>query len=353
MDALAVKCRPSTCAPRAQAGFSLTELMVAVALGLFVLAGLSTVFLNSSRTRDEIERANRQIENGRYAMQVLSSDLRLSGFLAEFEIAAAGLPTPAAKPDPCLLTLPDLNAALPLHLQGYDGGAALACLADVRPGTDIVVIRRASSCVRASPGCPDVPGAPYFQASLCNNATELASVAVGDQWRLDTAIGNLDRHKRNCTTISDVRQYHTHIYFVANNDAPGDGIPTLKLASLGAGGFAISPIAQGIENMHFEYGIDSDLDGVPDAFTADPDSFNGCAGPACVAHWRNAMAVKINLLARNTTPSHGDYLDNKTYVLGLKANGSQNVIAAANDKFRRHVYQSEVRLNNPAGRRDR
>ena len=66
------------------AGISLIELMVGITLGLLVLAGLAGVFANSSRSRSDIERASRQIENGRYALQVLTDDIRLAGFYGEF-----------------------------------------------------------------------------------------------------------------------------------------------------------------------------------------------------------------------------------------------------------------------------
>ncbi|MBM3343261.1 MAG: prepilin-type N-terminal cleavage/methylation domain-containing protein [Betaproteobacteria bacterium] len=45
---------------RAQRGFSLIELMVAIALGLLILAALTTVFVNASATRSEIDRTSRQ-----------------------------------------------------------------------------------------------------------------------------------------------------------------------------------------------------------------------------------------------------------------------------------------------------
>jgi type IV pilus assembly protein PilW len=342
--------RRSNCGGSYQTGLTLIELMIALTLGMLVVSAVVAAFVNSSRTRDEVERTNQQIENGRYAMQVLGDDLRLAGYLAEFNIAQAGLPAPAAKPDPCAFDLATLTASLPLHIQGYDNGAALTCLSDVRPNTDILVVRRASTCVSGAANCATVAGAPYFQASLCNSATELGSANVNDQYRLDTNTASLDRHRKDCTTLAATRQYVTRIYFVANNDATGDGIPTLKRAELGAGGFSIVPIAEGIENLQLEHGIDTDNDGTPNAVTADPDTFNACAGIACVTNWLNVVSVRVNVLARTTSQSSGT--DSKTYTLGLQANGTANTVGPFNDRYKRHVFQTEVRLNNPAGRRE-
>lgn len=331
-----------------QAGFSLVELMVAITLGLLVLAGLTTIFVNNSNTRNEIERANRQTENGRYAMQLLSDDLRNAGYLAEFDPRI--LSTPATKPDACATAVSDLKAALPLHVQGYDNGASLPCLSDLRSGTDILVLRRASTCVAGSADCAAVAsGTPYFQASLCSSATELSSDNSSNYYALDTNTASLTRHKRDCSTLADFHRYRTHIYFIADNDNSGDGIPTLKRAELGSSGFTIVPLVEGIENLQIEYGIDTNNDGVPDAFTANPDSYNSCTGVACVDNWRSVVAVKLHLLARNTEQSAG-YTDNKTYTLGLNADGSVYTTTPGG-AYKRHAYQAQVRLNNPAGRR--
>ena len=63
-----------------QAGISLVELMVSITLGLMILSGVLVVFVNTSAARNEVEKTSRQIENGRYASEVLSEDLRLAGF---------------------------------------------------------------------------------------------------------------------------------------------------------------------------------------------------------------------------------------------------------------------------------
>lgn len=336
-----------------QSGFSLVELMVAITIGLLILAGLSTIFLNSSKARGEVEKSNRQIENGRYAVQLLTEDLRLAGFYAEFD--PAELPLPSAKPNPCLTATADLIAAMPLHIQGYDGGATLSCLDDVKTGTDILVVRHVSSCVAGTTNCDaTVTGIPYFQASLCNAPTEMGSPDAANHFALNTDTASLTRHKRDCTTLANIRRYRTHIYFIANNDNAGDGIPTLKRAELGAGSFSIVPLAEGIENLQIEYGMDTNADGAPDAYSANPDSYNSCSGAACVTNWQNVVMAKLHLLARNTEATAG-YSDGKTYTLGLKADGTANSVSIGADSLRpykRHVYQAMVRLNNPAGRRE-
>ena len=87
---------------------------------------------------------------------------------------------------------------------------------------------------------------------------------------------------------------------------------------------------------------------------ANPTVYGGCAGNACVVNWRNVMSVRVNLLSRTTDPSPG-HVDNKVYTLGKKADGSDNAFPSSgsgfNDGYKRHVYQADVRLTNPSGRR--
>ena len=73
-----------TAARTAMRGFTLIELMVSLALGLFIISGMLTLMARNSETRGEIEKAGRQIENGRYAIQRLSEDIHHAGFYGEF-----------------------------------------------------------------------------------------------------------------------------------------------------------------------------------------------------------------------------------------------------------------------------
>ena len=346
---------------RAQ-GFSLAELLIAVAIGLAILGGLSAMFVKNTRTQAEIDKAHRQVENGRYAIDLLAVDLRNAGYYAEFDPTV--LPNPAALPPPCATTLAELTSGLVLPVQGVDGDASgLDCLDDVRDGTDVLVVRRTATCVAGVGSCaPASSGGPFFQASLCNNATQLDSPDVNDFYALSLNTANLTRRQRDCTaaagsgTLAAIRRYQTHIYFIANNNREGDGIPTLKRAELGSDGSAptwtsIVPLAEGIENLQLEYGLDLVKDGVADATSADPASADSCADAACaVANWRSVVAVRLHLLARNTEQTPG-YEDTKSYTLGLNADASANEIEAAGDAYKRHVFQSQVALPNPAGRR--
>lgn len=332
-------------------GFSLVELMIGLTLGLLVLAAVSAVFISTSNTRNEMQRAGQQIENGRYAMQLLTEDLRQAGFYGEFDPAL--LDTPTTMPDPCSTDTALIKAAIPLHIQGYDlGASAPACLSDVKTNTDIIVLSRVSGCIAGDTGCEaQDTDYLYFQTTLCN--TELiANPSTINHFVISDNNADFILTKRNCTSKADLRKYITRIYFIANNNIAGDGIPTLKRAELTATNMTIVPLVEGIEDMQFSYGLDTvGADGVPDVYTAKPETYNGCAGAACVENWRNTMTVSITLLSKSTekTPN---YKDTKTYILGKNAANAEQSLGPFNDQYKRHVYESLVRINNPAGRRE-
>jgi type IV pilus assembly protein PilW len=333
-----------------QGGLSLIELMISLTIGLLLLAGISSLIVNQSKSRADLEKVTRQIENGRYAIYQIQNDAQLAGFYGEFSNqGSTAITTPATLPDPCVpvsagSTVADLLAALPLHVQGYQAVAAplTNCLlaANHLAGTDILVVRRAGTEVITSVLPAAAPtGQIYLQSTLAGAVMGTDSSAAATWTTLK---------KKDGVTNGDIRKWLVHIYFVspcrtpagaacAATDDNNNPIPTLKRLELNsAGGFTVTPLAEGIENLQIEYGVDTDNDGAPDSFVT---------APATTADWYNVMALKVHVLARNTEITVG-HRDDKTYVLG------GTTIAPTNDQYQRHVFSTLVRLINPGGRRE-
>ena len=322
-------------------GFSLVELMVSLTIGLLLLTALATIFANSSRMQREITLSSQQIENGRYAIDLVSEDVRHAGFWGYY---GGSLTAPGAMPDPCALDAPSLTAAMALPIQGYNAPIATlpTCLpaANYLAGTDILVVRHASSLPAGALSGNGI----YIQTNATNTL-----VAAGS--------GTFNLQVRNGTgtnVAAPIRAYETHIYFVSPcsvaaggtctaTDDGGKPIPTLKRLELTLDGggnlnMVTVPLVEGIENFQVDYGRDTDGDGAPDgAYVADP---------ATVANWMQVMAVQLYVLARNTDVSTG-YNDSKTYQLGTA--GTITPTGGAT-QFRRHVYTSVVRVKNPSER---
>lgn len=330
-----------------QRGLSLIELMISIAIGLIILAALTTTFVNQSRSRAELEKTGRLVENGSYALDVLAEDLRLAGFYGELDPpgdATIVVPTPTATtpPNPCSIAAADMAAALLLHVQGYNNATSAskpACITEtIVPGTDILVVRRASTTAVAVGTLGGGTLAPYLQASLCPFDTV--------KYVLNTAASAFTLRTRVCTTsggtISSVRRFFVHIYFIAANNVGSDGIPTLKRLDIDTTNTTITPLAEGVENMQIDYGLD---DTTP--FNGTVDAWADCSGTSCTnQQWANVASVRVHLLMRSLETSSG-YTDAKTYNLGL--NGSVGPLGGA---YKRRVYSQFIRLTNPAGRRE-
>ena len=347
-----------------QRGLSLIELMISITLGLLILSAMATLFANQSRTRSELDKSNRMVDNGRYALEVLSENLRLAGFYGTLN--PTGVTLPSAVPDPCSTAMADIGAAIPLHAQGYDAagtGAGIAlpptCApATLKTGSDMLVIRRAdtSAAVTQAAAVAAASTTPYLQASQCQYDSAATTYLV------DNNPASLTLRQRNCTTTSttpyaDLRRMMVQIYYIDANNEAGDGVPTLKRIELSdTGTLATVPLVEGIEYMQVDYGVDGDTDsdGLLDIaiFDGAADSYSStCAACAVAAdwntYWANVVSVKLNIVARNIEPSAG-YTDTKTYSLGLDG----TYTPAVGDHYKRHAYTQVVRLVNPSGRRE-
>jgi type IV pilus assembly protein PilW len=99
-------------------------------------------------------------------------------------------------------------------------------------------------------------------------------------------------------------------------------------------------VAEGVENLQLEYGLDTNVDGVPDVFVT-ADGVDGTAPNL----WQNVVAVRLHVLTRSTQPTPG-YTDVRTYQLGSVA------VTPPADGNKRTLMTTTVRLHNVGGRRD-
>ncbi|WP_332825917.1 PilW family protein, partial [Ramlibacter sp.] len=158
-------------ARRLARGFSLVELLVAIALGLFIVIALIALYVNVIRSNNEMSKSNQLIENGRFAMQILQDDVALAGFWGPLEQLEA-----TAVPDPCAVypgswTAPYIVNMLTVPVQGFqDGTPYAACgggLAGVVARSDVLFVTRASTCTVGA-GCEGAGDTgPHIQLSNC------------------------------------------------------------------------------------------------------------------------------------------------------------------------------------------
>lgn len=341
-------------------GFSLVELLIAIALSLIIMTGLVALFASVSRTNSEMAKTNQLIENGRFAIQLLQSDLVHAGFWGAIDPLDA-----TAVPDPCLSYADSgsrpkwpADAALlaayktnlqAIPVQGYADGSALTnCgVANVVAKSNVLIVRHANTCVSGSSGCSggsDTAG-PHIQLSACRTAVPPEASYV-----LDGTVANFTLLAKDCATAAPRRKMIVNIYYVANS---ADGVPTLMRVSMNNGVYSSpEPLIDGIEGFQVEYGIDI-LGSNGLAISANnpgdgnADSYVSCAPDCNLPTLANVVAVKLHVLARNLEPTAG-YIGNKAYQLGPLTVPAAN----DNDSYKRHVFTTTVRLVNTSSRRE-
>lgn len=339
-------------------GFTLVELMISIAIGMFLMLGLSTLLINSSATRTELEKSSRQIENGRYAMQIMSDDIRLAGYYGEYSFPSSIAST---TPDPCATAVANLgwNSATPTiatPIYGYTGSASEpSCVTDRKSGTGILVVRRAQTV--SIPAISAAANTPYLQVSLCDTETTPFVLATT----------GFTLKKKDCSTTAVLRKYIVHIYYISTCNACGsDNIPTLKRVEIEGGASSVVPLVEGIDDMQFDYGVDylpaePSQDGSPDCYISNPSVTDATVAPlsseiascpggnwaVAAANWANVTTVRLNVLAQNTETT-GGYNNDRTYDLGLAG-----TVGPFNDAYKRHVYTGLVRVVNTSGRREK
>jgi type IV pilus assembly protein PilW len=275
--------RRAVCVVMAQAGFSLIELMIAMTMGLFIVIALAAVLVNVNRNNTELSRTNSVVENARFALQVLETDLSHLGFwggyIPEFDdLSRTAVPTassvPTTLPDPCLsYSTTNWDTAyqyqmVAFPIQVYEvssagvaptigtcvttSGVSGNLLPNPQANTHVLVVRHAAPCMASSSATdedcnldyktsPTAQGAVYFQTYRCAS-TSTPTSGFNLTAATDADLSNFTLMNRGCisgtpptkawgyasTDLAPVYKFVSHIYYIRNYSVTaGDGIPTL------------------------------------------------------------------------------------------------------------------------------
>ena len=321
-----------------QLGVSLIELMVGLTLGLIIVVALLAIFANASGAGRDLQRSSIQIENGRYVAELLQDELKLAGFFGETSVTGATYTTP----NPCLTTPTGFSTTLgfPTPVQGYGPSDALACLTsrNRKAGTHALVVRRLDVVAVAPASIASGASQYYVQYSFCTTDPSNPKLLF------DKSAASFTLRNLQCNTPNQVRAYVSRIYYIStcNVCSPSDGVPTLKRLDLVGDELQATALVDGIEEMRFEYGFDTNGNG-------DVDEYRAGLGTGATALWQNVMSIKVHFITRS--------LDKVTSGAGLATAqsfqlGGTDVLNVAADGYVRRAYSTTVRLINPSGARE-
>lgn len=285
-----------TAARRSGAGTTLVELMIALTIGLFLIAGAFQLYLHSRATLRSNESVARLQEQARYAFAVIVPDIRMAGYLGPGGRAGPidGAATPA-EPRSALSPRGDCGQNWTVDLDraiaASNGAWDLACApyGAAAASADTLTIRRA--------------------ASEAGNPDAAALYVMGTRGKRPILFAGPDLPAGFMPGISQVHELVVNAYYVSRNsslDAPGRAVPSLRRKFLRNGGsgpaIADEEVLPGVEDLQIELGIDLDPPGAPEHGAVnryvDPDA------PDHDPHAR-VLAVRIWLRMRAEEPEPG------------------------------------------------
>jgi prepilin-type N-terminal cleavage/methylation domain-containing protein len=325
-------------------GFSLTEVMIAMVIGLILLGAVTTTYIAQNRSfsvQDSVTEVNTQ---SKIAHDMIANDIK-----------GAGFGTPA-----------DMN------MDPVNGRTDIITPVDSSTSFDAVTIVGGfrmigtawPSGVSAGGTCPDYIdlASPTFDISLNGTATpntsDMSYLTIdGIQFFNATAVGsggsitvdppfpqNFPLVDTNGDNLCDQGR---PVYLVEDITYCVAGDLSLHRIWRNADASTCTPslnsddeiIAENIEDLQLAYAVDADNDGQLDDLNGDgeADYFDGAA----VADPSTIKAVRINVLARSDIPD-ANYFEQGNPPAQIE----NRTLSATNDNFRRRWWRTIVKVRN-------
>lgn len=361
-------------------GFGLVELMVAMVIGLILMAGVTEIFISSKRTYATTNELSRLQENARYAAHMLTQDLRVAGYSGcspnirnmlntsgtgysktlwditqavggwEFEGTGYGDTYTISSIEPAGIALSKwnngeaTNAALTSELQDR-----------VVPGTDVLTVKRLSDGINvklkdnnnanaSSLGVEkpndlkkdqviivtkDCVNADVFQ-NRSNDGSASASAGLGT----GHAPGNSEnKFSSEYDSESKMITFETAVYYIGVNPSGDPALYRTPFDGLTISASDHQELATGVESLQVVFGEDTDTtpDGVADRYVSIDEVNDG----------EDIVDVRFSLLMR-TIGEPADATDTtSTYTLAGKTK-----VNPQDDRRLRYVLTSTVKLRN-------
>lgn len=368
-----------------QQGVTLVELMVAMTIGLFILGGVISVVLSAKHTYTLQDQQARIQENLRFALDQITSELRMVGYSACGDTAkVVSTVDYDSADDEFWMTNSE-------GIEGYDGNAGLgvsdfpvpfdgdAYIHDAEnnaaKNSDMIILRRGENgsggdltitnhkansaeldifpsphniepgtiLIMADADCSKVAifqhtgsnaNKIHHQKDNSSSPGNCEKVLSGTDGA-SCGTGGIDHQGSGAGSFADgskIMEFKVSGYYVGLN---GRSVPALYKRSLSLTGAALTSGAQelveGVERLQFRYGVDTNDDGVADRYLA--------ANDVTSAQWGQVDAVRVQLQIRSIGPVHSEDTD-FTYT---DINGDNLTYS---DRFARNVVTRTIALRN-------
>ena len=335
-----------------QRGFSLIELMVALAIGSFLIIGAVTMQANTRKTFTVNEQQARLQETARYVISVLEPELQLAGNygftnrpedlsyngitqraqdMRTWSTQVAGLP---AVLEQCGKHYGvDVISTVTATNNGYGLAAGCAAQGGGHNGTsDTLTIRHAGTVpitvLDGSKYQIQTTRLAQYENRLFISATPPSTSAIGDR---------------------EVRDMFVATYYVSVNSDNRPGIPALRMKFIGTNATGTAPqvndqeVIRGVEDLQVEFGVDPgiDMNGDGSVMVVNGYTARYVAPNSPIVQTGQIVAARIWVRVRAEEAEQG-FTDSRTYSYA-------GVNFTPNDNFRRVLMSRTVFLRGARG----
>lgn len=312
---------------RRQIGLTLIELMVALAIGSFLMVGAIQIYNQSRHAFGVNESIARVQETAQFAMDTIEADLRMASNwgLNSRALAVEGRAIVGDANPTNLLNLPagcgaDWASNLAIPIDGNNNGYTLACAGvdGAVANSDVITIRRASVN-------PVAPAADRLQIQSTRIQGQIFEGGIIPSSFVPAA--------------SATHNLLVSSYYVAPVSTLIGNVPTLRRQRLGVGpGIIDEEVAPGVENIQLQLGIDIDQDNTVDRYV---NPGHPIYDPASIGYVPGArvMTARIWMVVRGIELEPG-VLDAHDYEPG------DVDLGVINDNFRRMQVSKTILLRN-------
>ena len=320
-------------------GFSLVELLVAMAVGMIIIGGAFSLHTTSRGIQKASEAQMDMVADARFAIEIIAYDLRHAGLWGGtnraglisckssdalcVSTANGDTPPSTAFNDCAVVGDPEWAFDLSRSIFATDGANPYAstCIPATEgyvANTDVLDIHYADANI--TPPADLQPGQAYVRSNFISGRLFIGTV--------EPIVASYD-----ADPLTQSHQLHAYAYYISDHsDAVGDGIPSLRRASLSNGPKVSNQLlVSGVTDLQVQFGEDVNNDLAIDRYVNPPD----------VNDWSKVYAAKIWLVMRSDEKQIGVNTQ-KTFEIA----GAPAATYGGQDDYRYFMVTSVINLRN-------
>jgi prepilin-type N-terminal cleavage/methylation domain-containing protein len=325
-------------------GFTLTEVMVAMVIGMLLIAASTATYISQNRsyvTQENVSEINTQ---SKIAHDMISNDIKTAGFGIPLDLnmdPVNGITTVITPLD---------SAAQPDAITIVGGFRMVGRIGPTAAAGTPCRVNSASQNVVVNLSGTDAPNTTDNRFVSVDGIDYAEVIATGGVTTLDRPLTGTYHLSNGCTEGRPVYLVEDVTYCVdANSVLRRIRRGANAAACAGSGTSDDEAIAENIEDLQFAYAVDAvpplgEIDDLNGNNMVDGGDFVDGDDPAIVANPSIIRAVRINILARADKPDvNYTGLGNPPLAIENRVHGQPN------DNFRRRLWQKIITIRNQWG----